>query len=82
MGFAEIGETEQGVAVLVELGREPGADAEWVEELHHGYVVEAATATVGKQALVQSLRKQDHATLRSSDSSSSDGWASGRKLRM
>src|SRR5262249_50381812 len=82
LGLAEIGETEQGIAVLVELGREPGADAERVEELYQGHVGEAATATVGEQALVQSLRKQDHATLRSSDCSSSDSWASGRKPRM
>src|SRR3546814_1834299 len=31
-GLAEIGETEQGVAVLVEFGRQPGADAERLEE--------------------------------------------------
>ena len=80
--LGEMGETEQRVAILIELAREPGADAERIEELHDRHMVEAAAAAVGEQALAQVLREQDHATLLSSGDSSSDASASGRKPRI
>src|SRR3546814_5951764 len=50
-GLAEIGVTEQGVAVLVEFGRQPGADAERIEEADDGYMIAVAGPAVGESAL-------------------------------
>src|SRR3546814_8452821 len=80
-GLAEIGETEQCVAVLVEFGRQPGADAERIEEADDGDMIAVARTAVGEQALAQLRSEQVHAALRASEVSSSSeaGSASGRK---
>jgi hypothetical protein len=82
--MAEVGEAEQGIAVLIELGREPGADAQWVEELHHRHMIETAASAICEQALAQFRCHEDHAALPSTVSIEIlDGAsASGRKPRI
>ena len=63
LGFAEIGQAEQGVAVLVKFGHEPDAFAERVEELHHGDVIGVAVPAVGQELLAQFVGEEDHAAL-------------------
>lgn len=84
LGIAEIGEAEQCIAVLIELGREPGADAQRVEELHNRHMIETAATTICEQALAQLRYHEDHAALPSTVSIEIlDGasW-SGRKPRI
>lgn len=47
--IAKVGETEASVVVRVELGREPGADADRIEEFDHRHMVEATLATIGEK---------------------------------
>src|SRR3546814_1646597 len=81
-GLAEIGETEQGVAVLVEFGRQPGADAERIEEADDGDMIAVARPAVGEQALAQLRREQVHAALGASAVSRSEEHTSALQTLM
>src|SRR3546814_18820189 len=61
--------------------RQPGADAERIEEADDGDMIAVARTAVGEQALAQLRSEQVHAALRASEVSSSSeaGSASGRK---
>src|SRR5579859_809256 len=53
LGFAVVGKAEQRIAVLIKLGRKPGADTERIEELDHGNVIETAIMPPSSRLRVQ-----------------------------
>lgn len=62
-GIAEIGEAEERIAIRIQLGREPDAFAQRVEELDDGHMVGTAIAAIGEQSLAQVVGQEDHAAL-------------------
>jgi hypothetical protein len=60
---AEIGESEQRVAVRLHLGDEPGGRTNGIEESHHRHMVDIALAPIGEQPVTQFVGQKDHATL-------------------
>src|SRR5262249_61608431 len=62
LGLAEVGQTEYRVAVLIEPGRNPGADAERIEELHHRNLIETPVAAVAAAAIAHDILEADHAS--------------------
>ncbi len=70
--LAEIRQAEHDVAILIQLGSEPDAFTEGIEELHDRDVILIALATIGQQAVVLCACQEDHAAALRSVSLASD----------
>ena len=62
-GVADIGQAEHDVAALIQLGGEPDARAEGIEEFDDGDVIGAALPAIGEELRTLGTGQEDHAAI-------------------